>query len=298
MHWYQLGSWKVCSSLSLPWLSTSVDGIGDPDILIETGTFPVPDSVPLVHTVLVDVHPECAIVRIPSLVSFKVENSGKRIVVDIQRGVDPAEIQPFLLGIGLALSCYQRGLIPLNGCAVSKENIAVAILGRSGCGKSTLAAAMVNRGYKLVSDDILILDPDTGYVTPTYPILGLWQDSIRMLGILSGHLKRMRPGLEKWSLPVQGVFHDQHCHLKSVILLSSQLATSPKISRLNSVPALAKVHSRLYSPRLARMPGMQQRSFATCNRLIEQASVFEVNRTAERNDLNTLIDLIEAAVIG
>ena len=49
----------------------------------------------------------------------------------------------------------QRRLLPLHGSAIAINGKAYAIVGDSGAGKSTLASAFLNKGYQLISDDVI-----------------------------------------------------------------------------------------------------------------------------------------------
>ena len=49
----------------------------------------------------------------------------------------------------------QRKILPLHGSAVAIDGKAYAIVGDSGAGKSTLASAFLNKGYQLLSDDVI-----------------------------------------------------------------------------------------------------------------------------------------------
>ena len=51
-------------------------------------------------------------------------------------------------------------------------------VGDSGAGKSTLASAFLNRGYQLLSDDVIPVSLSQNHipmVTPSYPQQKLWQ---------------------------------------------------------------------------------------------------------------------------
>ena len=49
----------------------------------------------------------------------------------------------------------QRKILPLHGSAIAIDGKAYAIVGDSGAGKSTLASAFLNKGYQLLSDDVI-----------------------------------------------------------------------------------------------------------------------------------------------
>ena len=63
----------------------------------------------------------------------------------------------YLLGHVLSFSLVARGAEPLHGTAVMVDDEAVVFLGECGEGKSTLGAAMIRRGARIVSDDLIAI---------------------------------------------------------------------------------------------------------------------------------------------
>ncbi len=294
MYSYFLANWKVRSALSIPWLRARINADDPPDIVIETGSFPDPETTPLIRTVMVTVYSECSIVELPGLVRFRVEK-GRSILMDIAPGINPAEVHPFLLGTGLALLCYQRKLVPFRGCAVCNEKRSIAVLGPSGVGKSAVAAAFLQRGYRLIADEIVILDPATGNVLPTYPAVKLWRDSAEVLGISSEVLVRTRPALEKYYLDVNDFVPDSPPPVQAVFLLNAKRsAANPNISRLFGKAVLPRLLSNRCFPKLDQEPNTAGRNFMACTRLARQP-VYDAVRTHGFGKLNELMDLLEGA---
>jgi hypothetical protein len=89
----------------------------------------------------------------------------------------------YLLGPILGLLLRLRGVTCLHASAVAFDDRSVAFVGPEGAGKSTTAAAFAQRGYGVLSDDIVALVEQGGefHVMPAYPHLSLWPDSAKML---------------------------------------------------------------------------------------------------------------------
>jgi hypothetical protein len=66
----------------------------------------------------------------------------------------------YLLGQALSFALVNSGLEPLHATTVVVNGEAVAFLGESGFGKSTLAACFLQAGYRMLTDDLLILKDD------------------------------------------------------------------------------------------------------------------------------------------
>lgn len=63
----------------------------------------------------------------------------------------------YLLTRALSFALVKRGFEPLHATAVGIDGKAVLFLGDCGLGKSTLAAAFLQAGYPLLTDDLLVL---------------------------------------------------------------------------------------------------------------------------------------------
>jgi hypothetical protein len=70
-----------------------------------------------------------------------------------------AFVRAHLLGRVLPTALHHEGWMPLHASAVLTREGVVAFLGPKGLGKSTLAAAMVDAGAHLVSDDVVPVEP-------------------------------------------------------------------------------------------------------------------------------------------
>jgi hypothetical protein len=68
-----------------------------------------------------------------------------------------------------------------HGGAVERDGQVVAVLGVSGQGKSTLTAALVQRGWNYLSDELVIVDPATYHVDPYPKALDLSEESVALL---------------------------------------------------------------------------------------------------------------------
>jgi len=133
-------------------------------------------------------------------------------------------IQPFTLGILRAV--LHLGGIPLHAAGFRLHGLNVVALGESGAGKSTLAAAAMQVGGGVISDDRMLLWKDSlsgghilsrslrGYMMLRKPSLALMSDHSQQFS------KRMASGEERWRLDLEpgcgGVFRPD------VILLLSE----------------------------------------------------------------------------
>lgn len=117
--------------------------------------------------------------RFSGLADFEVARDGKSIVGIPTPGNTSETIEHLCLNQVLPLALNQQGMLVFHGSAVLTGGGVVAFLAPTGHGKSTLAAAFATSGYRFLTDDSLVLEPEGGtYLAhPSHPSIRLWQDS-------------------------------------------------------------------------------------------------------------------------
>lgn len=132
-------------------------------------------------------------------VEFLIDRRTEKVRVFWPAAVRFEEAVSILFDDILALLLRWRGMTCLHASAVRVDQGAVAFVGTVGKGKSTTAGALAQRGYPLITDDLLPLVYEGGrfFVQPSYPRLRLWPKSARALGHDDRRLPRLVPGREK-----------------------------------------------------------------------------------------------------
>ncbi len=119
--------------------------------------------------------------------TFDVVEHGRRIVWYPRDGCVPDVARADLVGRVLPLTLHDRGLTSLHGSAVVLGTRAIAFLAPKNHGKSTLALALVEQQHaRLLSDDTLIVSPETGVAEPGVHSVRLWDHTARRFSHLRG----------------------------------------------------------------------------------------------------------------
>lgn len=178
--------------------------------------------------------------QVPHVGIFSVEQ-GNTIQSCPYPGVSASQERLFLLGTCMGVLLMQRGILPLHGSAVTVGGKAYAILGDSGAGKSTLTAALLQRGCRLLSDDVIpvIFDNLTPIAIPSYPQQKLWQTSLDAFGMDNSGYLQLVDRKTKYAVPVQEHFTQEATPLAGVIEL---VKTNEDEVKLTSVIQLEKLH--------------------------------------------------------
>ena len=121
--------------------------------------------------------------RWTDLFEFLVTPDARQIHARTLAAVEDEAMLAYLLVDALAFSMVRLGWEPLHATAVATDRGVAAFLGNSGTGKSTLAAAFVQTGCRLVTDDMLILTRDASrwFAQPGPPRIKLYREMARRI---------------------------------------------------------------------------------------------------------------------
>ncbi len=123
---------------------------------------------------------------VPDTARYLVED-GRRITIDPAPAPDEAEVCRFLRMAPLAALLLQRGFTVFHAAAVAGPDGAVLIAGDSGAGKSTLLAALLQRGWQMLADDIGVVrlsENGIPMVYPLFPETMLWPGALEKLQLV------------------------------------------------------------------------------------------------------------------
>ena len=173
----------------------------------------------------------------------------------IQFEADPAD--DAMAGLHLLGSCtgavlFQRGLIPLHGNTVATTHGTLVVAGRIGSGKSTTTLELLQRGHRLLADDVSAVDFDGPelQVMPGFPRLKLWKATLDQFGLDAQGFQLIRAEIEKFHYPVDGQFCDVAQRPSTVYVLRPGDAPGVRVRVLAGVEKLHALRAQVYQVRV------------------------------------------------
>lgn len=114
--------------------------------------------------------------RWTGLFEFLISADGARIACCSLRSGSVQAFHTYLLGQVISFALLKRGIEPLHSTIVVVNGGAIGFLGDSGYGKSSLAAAFLQAGYPLLTDDMLVMKEHRGefFAYPGLPRIKLF----------------------------------------------------------------------------------------------------------------------------
>ncbi len=109
---------------------------------------------------------------------FDLSRDGHRIRWTAPERLEIDDARKDILGRVAALCLELDGMSVLHGSAVHIDDAAIVFLAPKFHGKSTTAAALADRGARLLADDLVAVTPDrVPRIAPGIPVVQLWKDS-------------------------------------------------------------------------------------------------------------------------
>jgi hypothetical protein len=171
----------------------------------------------------------------PGYAEFLVSSDGRTITAHELQDSNGAALEALLLGPVMSFALLKVGVEQFHATAVVIDGKAAAFIGRSGYGKSTLAATLIRTGFRLLTDDLLVLRSERGHIwaeAGPKRIKLLPHTAQRTLGEFS---MRARSSVitPKLLIPVRSInFQSAAVPLKVIYSLNSPAAKNSKIVSL------------------------------------------------------------------
>jgi hypothetical protein len=295
VHLYRVSGLIVGSEIELPGLNGVANARGLPDVSIRSG--PVPDALAAASASgpTWQIAGKQFLMRIPGVARFLL-TGGREIVFAAELGSDPADVPVFLLGTAFGILLHQREQIVLHASAVRVNGRAILFAGQSGAGKSTLAAALAQRGYAVMTDDVCAITVAGGrppLVHPDGRQLKLWEQAIAKLNLAGSRGARVRQSLEKFYVEPGDTF-DNPLPLGAIyVLREARPPYAPGIATPKIVDAALLLRRNAYRPLLVKRMGQKASYFHAATVIANTTGIFYLTRALEFGDMPKVVGWLE-----
>jgi hypothetical protein len=232
---------------------------------------------------------------------FVVSGDGRQVLWRRLVEVPDEVVFTYLLGQVLSFCLLARGVEPLHATSVVVNGAAIAFLGDSGHGKSTLAAALLERGHRLLTDDVLVVRFDDGDRAMAYPSL----PRIKLTGAAADAVFPGRRSVpmnrftDKRIFPLHEAEYEPHPAPLRALYVISEKAEGPgaSIRRLRGRAEFLALIQHTFNDSIRHTPRLKQQ-FAFARRLVRLVSVNALSYPKQLDLLPAIADAVLADAQG
>jgi hypothetical protein len=291
---YRIFGLRIKSDFDLRLLPT-VSEPGDADVMIRRGEVSAHGiESPRLTRALTQVADDCVWFDVPDIARFWIEE-GREVLVHPYREADERSILLHLLGSALGAVLHQRGLLALHANAVLVGGGVVLFAGASGAGKSTAAAAMLERGFEVLADDVSAINA-AGEFVGGIPRLKLWKDVLGLLDTPLEGLEQIRPQVDKYHLPLNSAGEEQaRIPVKALYVIKTANELEPDHFDLNHLEGTAKfktLRKQTYRANFMRGLGLKPQHMKLCATLAARTPIAHIVRPTARFNAPELVGCV------
>lgn len=224
---------------------------------------------------------------------FDISNEGTVRVSPLTANL--GDIAAFLVGSVLGIALHLRKIVTIHASAVKVGDGAVLFCGESGAGKSTMAAALQQRGHKVLSDDLCALEISSSGVTMHSDgrKLKLWDEVIDSFGIDDRKGERVQQGFDKFFVEA-GIDFEAHAPVRAVFeLIKASGGSSPRVVKVAAAEAAALVRRNAYRPFLVEKLNDEALYFEAAACLLRCSTVCRLERAHRFDQIGEVIDALQ-----
>lgn len=196
IRYYSLYGLIVKSTIVLP--AVACDEHQEPGVFVG-----IADEMPLPEAegkrFYFSVGPEFAQFQHREVALYTISKEGRISVSKFNTRGDSSSVVT-LLGAPFAIYLLQRGCSVIHASGIEVDGKAICFMGKSGAGKSTIACSLLVKGHKLISDDLIVINPLSSKPlapAPGYAWMKISQEASSALSLCAEHLFELYNGAPK-----------------------------------------------------------------------------------------------------
>jgi hypothetical protein len=145
----------------------------------------------------------------------------------------------------------------------------------------------------VLADDVCAINQSQA-VIPSFPHIKLWADASQKLSIETKTLRKIRPNLNKFSVPLDSCFYAEPLPLKVVYILRIYNQAGFELKSLNGMQKILPLKNNTYRYQYLKGLGKTQLHLKHTGALASNIQVVRISRPESGFQLDELVNLIES----
>lgn len=299
-YYYRLYNLNIKSDFYLSELSHSeYPGLNNIDVNIICGKCPESISNIKVSNYYYTVSDKEAIFTTNECGKFYIKN-GDTIIIEPIEIPNYQHLKSYLLSRSFAILLFQRNTVALHGSSILFDDNIYTFCGRSGAGKSSLSAALTIEGYKMLSDDLSVVEFDNNKKPLIYSGFAqhkLCADTIDYFNISPDSLIKVDHNINKFAIPTDNCFVNESYPLSIIIEITVDYKNENNnlvtITELTGEKKLQAIFRNTFKPEMLSDIGLNIQYLNQCLNIAKNIKVFKLSRPKGIFTLKEQISLIK-----
>jgi hypothetical protein len=210
-------------------------------------------------------------VHVKSVAFYEISN-GINITIYPYQDALISDIRVYCLSNAFAAALHQRKIMPLHAGAIIIDDKLSLIMGNTGSGKSTLLFYLMQKGYKVFSDDVVVVlnkkASNETRATSSYPMMKLWKHQMTCMGL--DNMQQVRSGVEKFDIHARRIE-------KIIILKVVSGITTCAVRKLKGVESVFLLFNQIYRKEYLNRAEYFS-SLSLLSSMVNNIPCYEINR--------------------
>lgn len=221
--------------------------------------------------------------------------AGRKITVDPAPNADIDFMRSIIQGELVAAALRQRGMLVLHASCVADDRGAIAFVGLPGWGKTTLAIHLLQRGFRLLTDDVLPICTESAppKAVPAHPGARLRREIGQELYDDFEHLEDVHERTTKKRIDLSKYFAKDKKDLRKIYFLESEFRGENKIRNIKQSNQIFEVMRHTWANQLLSTPESKKAHLSRAKHITQSVDVSVLERKKTIDRIDELIALIE-----
>lgn len=229
-----------------------------------------------------------------------IVSGGNKIGYHLYEGYDKIRVNELIMDYCLGILLYQKNMLMIHGSGVYYKGKALIISGESGAGKSSLADEMLNRGYKLMADDIVAVNQELAdtYAYPAFPMRKLCLDAVVRKGLDKSKLISIPdPEREKYGIILDEEYYPQKAPLGAMVIIRKGDVENPVLEEVVGADKLKYFTASFIRKELFNKVSYLNETLMKAVKVANDLPIYVLTRPDEKLTVEQQADLIEKNIV-
>jgi hypothetical protein len=225
-----------------------------------------------------------------------VVEDGNTIKYQAKENANWQYLKTYLLGFGFAFLFLQKNQMAIHCSSVVCDKGAILLAGESGSGKSTLTRALIKGGFKLMADDMELVQVRGNdlFAYPAFPYQKMCRNEVEKLADTQEaiYIDEMK---DKFMVPCFSVFEEQEQKVMGIVNLKVSNCEQVQLKELKGLEKLYAIYGNLFVRKLLHREKTNPHIIDACLKIAAIIPIYHLNRPVDVDSVEEQIDALNIA---